>query len=60
MKPVKVGVRVVNLATSKNLNVKGTTLPHDDIHKHTWTSPDGVTHNQTDHVFIDKNDIQIY
>jgi hypothetical protein len=47
------GVRVVNFATSKNLNVKSTTFPHRDIHKHTWTSPDGVTHNQIDHVLID-------
>jgi endonuclease/exonuclease/phosphatase family metal-dependent hydrolase len=47
-------VRVVNFATSKNLIVKSTTFPHCDIHKHTWTSPDGVTHNQTDHVLIDK------
>jgi hypothetical protein len=37
------GVRVVNFATSKNLILKSTTLPHRDIHKHTWTSPDGVT-----------------
>jgi hypothetical protein len=48
------GVRVVNFATSKNLTVKSTTLPHRDIHKHTWTSPDGVTHNQVDHILIDK------
>jgi hypothetical protein len=47
-------VRVVNLATSKNLIVKRTTFPHCNIHKHTWTSPDGVTHNQIDHVLIDK------
>jgi hypothetical protein len=47
------GVRVVNFATSKNLIVKSTTFPHRDIHKHTWTS-DGVTHNETDHVLIDK------
>jgi hypothetical protein len=47
-------VRVVNFATSKNLIVKSTTFPHCDIHKHTWTSPDGVTHNQIDHVLIDK------
>jgi exonuclease III len=40
------GVRVVNFATSKNLIVKRTTFPHRNIHKHTWTSPDGVTHNQ--------------
>jgi hypothetical protein len=48
------GVRVVNFATSKNLIVKSTTFPHRDIHKHTWTSPDGVTHNQIEHVLIDK------
>jgi hypothetical protein len=48
------GVRVVNFAASKNLIVKSTTFPRRDIHKHTWTSPDGVTHNQTDHVLIDK------
>jgi hypothetical protein len=40
------GVRVVNFATSKNLIVKSTTFPHHDIHKHTWTSRDGVIHNQ--------------
>jgi hypothetical protein len=47
------GVRIVNFAASKNLIVKST-FPHRDIYKHTWTSPDGVTHNQTDHVLIDK------
>jgi hypothetical protein len=39
------GVRVVNLATSKNLVVKRTMFPHHNIHKYTWTSPDGKTHN---------------
>jgi hypothetical protein len=48
------GVRVVNFATSKNLIVESTTFPHRDIHKHNWTSPDGVTHNQIEHVLIDK------
>jgi hypothetical protein len=48
------GVRVVNFATSKNLIVKSTTFPHRHIHKHTWTSPDGVTHNEIDHVLIDE------
>jgi exonuclease III len=42
------GVRIVNFATSKNLIVKSTTFPHHDIHKH------GVTHNQIDHVLIEK------
>jgi hypothetical protein len=39
------GVRVVNFATSKNLIVKSTLFPHCNIHKYTWTSPDGNTHN---------------
>jgi hypothetical protein len=45
---------VVNFATSKNLIVKSTTFPHREIHKHTLTSPDDATHNQTDHVLIDQ------
>jgi hypothetical protein len=48
------GVRVVNFATSKNLIFKSPTFPHLEIHKHTWTSPNSVTHNQIDHVLIDK------
>jgi hypothetical protein len=38
-------VKVVNFAILKNLIVKSTMLQHRDIHKHTWTSPDDVTHN---------------
>jgi hypothetical protein len=29
-------IRVVNFATSRNLFVKSTVLPHRDIHKYTW------------------------
>jgi hypothetical protein len=39
------GVRIINFATSKNLVVKSTMFPHRNIHKYTWTFPDGQTHN---------------
>jgi hypothetical protein len=45
-------VRVLNFATSKNVVVKSTMFPHRKIHKHTWTSPEGNTHNQIDQVLI--------
>ena len=48
------GVRIVNFATSKNLIVKSSMFPHRDIHKHNWTSPNGKTHNQIDHILIDR------
>jgi hypothetical protein len=48
------GVRVVNFATSKNLVVKSTMFPHRKIHKYSWTSPEGNTHNLTDHNLIDR------
>ena len=47
------GVRLVIFATSKNLVVKSMMFPHRNIHKYTWTSPDGKTHNQIDHILID-------
>jgi hypothetical protein len=47
-------VRLVNVATSKNLRVKRTMFPHRNIHKYTWTSPDGKTHNQIDHILVDR------
>jgi hypothetical protein len=48
------GVRAINFATSKILVVKSTMFPHRNIHKYTWTSPDGKTHIQIDHVLIDR------
>jgi hypothetical protein len=44
------GVRLVNFATSKNPGVKSMMFPQCNIHKYTWTSPDGKTHNQIDHI----------
>jgi hypothetical protein len=35
------GVKVVNFAKLKNLTFKSTMFPHRNIHKFTWTSPDG-------------------
>ena len=46
--------RLVNFATSKNLVLKSTMFPHRNIHKYTWTSSDGKTHNQIDHILIDR------
>jgi len=46
------GGRIVNFAASKNLAVKSMMYPHRDIHKYTWNSPDGKTHNQIDHILI--------
>jgi len=48
------GVRLVNIATSQNLVVKSTMFPYQNIHKYNRTSPDGKTHNQIDHVLIDR------
>ena len=48
------GVRIVTFATSKNLVFKSTMFSHRNIHKYTWTSPDGKTHNQIDHILIDR------
>jgi hypothetical protein len=48
------GVRLVNFATSKNLRVRSTMFPHRNIHKYTWTSPDGKNHNQIDHILVDR------
>jgi hypothetical protein len=48
------GVRIVNFPTSKYLFVKSTVFTHRNIHKHTWTSHDGQTHNQIDQILIDR------
>jgi hypothetical protein len=48
------GVRSVKIATSKNLSVRSMMFPQRNIYKYTWTSPDGKTHNQTDHILVDR------
>ena len=29
-------------------------FPHRNVHKYIWTSPDEKTHNQVDHIIIDR------
>jgi hypothetical protein len=48
------GVRIIKFATSKNLFVKISMFPHRNIHKRTWTFPNGKTHNQMDHILMDR------
>ena len=48
------GKNLIDFAMSKNMIVSSTFFPHKGIHKRTWSSPDGVTFNQIDHVLIDK------
>jgi hypothetical protein len=48
------GVRLVYFATSKNLIVKSAKFPHRNVHKFSWSSPDGKTHNQIDNILIDR------
>lgn len=46
------GTRLVSLALTNGMIIGGTWYPHKDIHKWTWTSPNGRTNNQIDHVLI--------
>jgi hypothetical protein len=48
------GVRILNFARSKNLKVKSTMFPYRNIHKYNWTSLDGNTHSQIDHILVDR------
>jgi hypothetical protein len=44
---------VLNFAISKNLIVRSMMFPYCNIHKFTWTSPDGKMHNKIDHSLVD-------
>jgi len=41
-------------ADDVNIRKRNTMFPHRNIHKYTWTAPDGKTYNQIDHVLIDR------
>ena len=48
------GERFVGFCVTNSLVITTTSFPHKDIHKYiTWTSPDGRTRNQIDHVAVD-------
>ena len=51
---ISIVMRIVTFATSKNLVIKNTMFPHRNNHKNTWTSTDGKTHNQINHILIDR------
>jgi len=48
------GVGTVNFAALKNMFVNSMMLPHRNIHKYIWSSPDGKTHDQIGHILIDR------
>ena len=43
-----------DFCASNELVIGGTLFPHKKSHKLTWSSPDGITKNQIDHVAINK------
>jgi hypothetical protein len=47
-------VRTLNFATSKSLVLKGTIYLHRNLRMYTWTSPERKTHNQIDHILIER------
>ena len=46
------GERMCDFSEHNGLVVGGTIFKHKDIHKVTWTSPDGKTKPQIDHIII--------
>jgi hypothetical protein len=48
------GDGVVNFATPRNLIVKSTMFPHQNIDKFTWTSIDGKSPTQIDHILTER------
>jgi hypothetical protein len=47
-------LKLTDFAISKNMTVSSTHFDHKNIHKVTWTSLDGMTQNQIDHILVDR------
>jgi hypothetical protein len=43
-------ISAIDIATDDNMVIKGTYFPHENVHKETWQSPDGLINNQVDHI----------
>ena len=48
------GEKLCEFCATNEFLITGTLFPHKNIHKLTWTSPDGQTKNQIDHVLINR------
>ena len=48
------GELFTDLCSFNDLVIGGTIFPHKKIHKTTWTSPDGKTENQIDHITVSR------
>ena len=49
------GERFVSFCALNNLAIASTMFPQKEIHRYTWTSPNGQYHNQIDHVAVRSN-----
>jgi hypothetical protein len=54
MKPVMIRGQSSKFCNFEKSNCQEHNFRHRDIHKHNWTSPDGITRNQINHVLTDK------
>ena len=48
------GGRLCDFCEENDLTIGGSLFQHKTIHKNTWTSPDGATKTQIDHIIINK------
>ena len=48
------GERLKEVCDFNETVITGTIFPHKEIHTQTWVSPDGRTHNQIDHILLNR------